>query len=121
LSYSSFFVLSATIKPPLLKFSHGFFFAPASISVTLKQLSMSSGSSGRPKGTQNRPGHYAGGSRIGAGRKRKVRIDSSSPEPEVAEPAGASSSTTPAEAGPGEPSQSLLSDVIDNLSWDFRP
>jgi hypothetical protein len=83
---------------------------------------MSSGSSGRPKGTQNRPGHSAGGSRIGAGRKRKARIDSSSPEPsEVAESAGASSSTAPAEAGPGELSQSHLSVVIDDLSWGFRP
>jgi hypothetical protein len=77
---------------------------------------MSSGSSGRPKGTQNRPGHSAGGSRVGAGRKRKVRIDSSSPEPpEEAEPAVASSSTVPTEAGPGELSLSHLSDVINNL------
>jgi hypothetical protein len=37
---------------------------------------MFSKSSGRPKGTQNRPGHSAGGSRIGAGRKKKARVDS---------------------------------------------
>ena len=74
---------------------------------------MSSGSSGRPKGTQNRPGHSAGGSRMGAGRKRKVRIDS----PEIAEPVDASPPIAPAEAGPGEPSQSLLYDLIDNLNW----
>ena len=84
---------------------------------------MSSGTSGRPKGSQNRPGHSAGGSRIGAGRKRKVRIDSSSPEPEVpvAEPADAASSIAHAEAGPGESTHSLHSGMIDNLSWDFRP
>jgi len=56
--------------------------------------------------------------RVGAGRKKKVRIDSSSPEPDVAEPADASPSIAPAETGPGEPSQNLLVDVIDNLSWD---
>jgi hypothetical protein len=37
---------------------------------------MFSRTSGRPKGTQNRPGHSAGGSRIGAGRKKKARVDS---------------------------------------------
>jgi len=37
----------------------------------------------------------------------------------VAEPADASPSIAPAEAGPGEPSQNLLVDVIDNLSWDI--
>jgi hypothetical protein len=36
---------------------------------------MSSQSSGRPKGTQNKPGYSAGGSRAGAGRKRKAQVD----------------------------------------------
>jgi hypothetical protein len=88
------------------------------LSFTILLPAMFSGTSRRPKGTQNRRGHSAGGSRVGAGRKRKVRIDSSSPEPEVAEPADASPSIAPAEAGPGEPSWNLLVDVID-LSWDF--
>ena len=81
---------------------------------------MSSGTSGRPKGTQNRPGHSAGGSRVGAGRKRKVRADSSSPEvAEPAEPTDVSPSVVPADAGPGESPQSILFDVVDNLSFGF--
>jgi len=37
---------------------------------------MSSGSSGRLKGTQNGHGHYAGGSRIGAGQGYTSKIKS---------------------------------------------
>ena len=36
---------------------------------------MSTGASGRPKGTQNRAGHAAGGVRPGAGRKKKARVE----------------------------------------------
>jgi len=59
---------------------------------------MSSATSGRPKGTQNRPGHSAGGFRAGAGRKRKVRIDSpemAASDEDTEEMVNASSSAAP--------------------------